>query len=99
MTDNEIIKALEACKEKNHLVCNVCPLGRSGDCVERLAHNAFWLINRQKEEIEGLKEPLKKLSKIGYCHNFQLERSDLVSWIYAVCDVIKVAKEMTEVQK
>ncbi len=47
-----------------------------------------------KAEIERLKRPLKKLSEIGYCHNFQLERSDLVSWIYAVCDVIKVVKEM-----
>lgn len=49
-----------------------------------------------KAEIERLKRPLKKLSEIGYCHNFQLERSDLVKWIYDVCDVIKVAKEMTE---
>ena len=55
MTDNEIIKALEACQEKNHLVCNVCPLGRSRDCFERLAHNALWFIKRQKAEIERLK--------------------------------------------
>ena len=59
-------------------------------------HEQREVIDEKKAEIEKLKKPLQKLKEIGYCHNFQLERSDLVSWIYAVCDVIKVANKMTE---
>ena len=30
-----------------------------------------------------------KLKEIGYCHNYQLERSDLVEWIDSVNNLIK----------
>lgn len=41
-------------------------------------------IEEQKAEIAALKRPLKKLVEVGYCHNFQRERKDLVDWIYAI---------------
>lgn len=95
MTDSEIIKALECCMDCD---CKNCPCQtEDGHCLDLDEGLILDLINRQKAEIERLKEPLQKLSEIGYCHNFQLERSDLVSWIYDVCSVIKAVKEMTEV--
>ena len=59
MTDNEIIKALECCHSKGG--CDGCPLNmqrfeREVDCVEIITQYALGLINRQKAEIERLKE-------------------------------------------
>ena len=61
MTDNEIIKALECCVKDDEGVrgfCNKgCPLfGKGEDCPEFLRRNALDLINRQKAEIERLKD-------------------------------------------
>jgi hypothetical protein len=54
--DNEIIKALEMCKEKHGaLNCYNCPLDKQRECIELLTSNAPNLINRQKAEIEKLK--------------------------------------------
>lgn len=52
MTDSEIIKALECCKYDD---CNNCP-NVSDNCHANLVDYVFDLINRQKEEIERLKE-------------------------------------------
>jgi hypothetical protein len=95
MTDNEIIKALNDADGLNH-VSLYCADNKGKNATPVKVGDIVNLINRQKAEVERLKEPLRKLSEIGYCHNFQLERSDLVSWIYAVCDVIKVANKLTE---
>ena len=47
MTDNDIIKALECCKE--------CPAKENNvECGDVLKNNALKLINRQKAEIEKL---------------------------------------------
>lgn len=59
MTDNEIIKALECCKETvddidNESKCCSCSLIQDGWCTSTLAKNALSLINRQKEEISEL---------------------------------------------
>ncbi len=95
MTDNDIIKALQCCINCD---CKNCPCKtEDGHCLEIDEKSILDLIIRQKTEIERLKKPLKKLSKIGYCHNFQRERSDLASWIYDVCGVIEVVKEIAEV--
>ncbi len=55
MTDNEIIKALECCFVNAN--CNGCPLVSppKEKCLERACHNALLLINRQKAEIEELR--------------------------------------------
>ena len=54
-TDEDIIKALECCADSKNYQCNKCPL--YADCEKAsIAENALDLINRQKAEIERLKE-------------------------------------------
>ena len=59
LTDNEIIKALECCKERvqyegNENTCCSCSLITDDGCTCTLAKHSLDLINRQKEEIERL---------------------------------------------
>jgi hypothetical protein len=59
MTDNDIIKALECCRDFGD--CSLCPyekatLENEADCAERMHTDALGLINRQKAEIERLEE-------------------------------------------
>ena len=58
MTDNEIIKALKCCSIDNHIgVCKECPFADVCDEDEQaLQKHALDLINRQKAEIERLKD-------------------------------------------
>ena len=61
MTDNEIIKALECCNQED--MCDKCPYDFAcydEDYKSILAKDALDLINRQKAEIERLKEENKK---------------------------------------
>ena len=62
MTDAEIIKALECCTKGNTSdVCVDCPLITTDMCTDvenGLMKLALDLINRQKAEIERLKEPV-----------------------------------------
>ena len=61
MTDNEIIKALECCCEQRYMCPRECPLYNVCDCGEMvLEKKAIDLINRQKAEIERLKEKVNK---------------------------------------
>ena len=66
MTDKQIIKALECCKD-GECRCKECPYGVSEclteDDVSIILKDAFDLINRQKAEIERLKAELKELDK------------------------------------
>ena len=66
MTDNEIIKALECCKNKR---CVNCPYDDIADtfseCSAKLVKDALDLINRQKAEIEN------KNRQIGELVSFQ----------------------------
>ncbi len=68
MTDNEIIKALECCKDEG--VCTGCPLfeQKTAKCITRLNFYALDLINRQKAEIERLKEANAGLA-LGLLHD------------------------------
>ena len=63
MKDNEIIKALKCCgnKELAHL-CSVCPkFDKDNDyCQEELHEASLDLINRQKVEVERLQKQLKE---------------------------------------
>lgn len=116
MTDNEIIKALDHCK--NGTNCRCCPYFKcSARCVNDAMGDALDLINRQKEEIAELKskcdslrmagnslkmhlknaeaeiERLREMaSKIEYMHNFQLERSDIVQYVYQTHEILKILK-------
>lgn len=58
MTDNEIIKALECCTDESYENCNECPYSIDTVSCERmkLLEDSLDLINRQKAEIERLKE-------------------------------------------
>ena len=61
MTDNEIIKALECCLLSNKQQveqCAECPMDETPCtvCQNLLAYHALDLINRQKAEIERLKD-------------------------------------------
>ena len=53
MTDNEIIKALECCRQKEEH-CHICPYNPVNDCCRRIQDDALDLINRQKAEIDIL---------------------------------------------
>ena len=56
MTDEQIIKATDVCRTPN--TCRGCPyhvLGTAG-CISILMKDVFDLINRQKAEIESLKQ-------------------------------------------
>lgn len=55
MTDNDIVKALECCK-KPVPDCDCCPIERGDMCFDFLKEVALDLINRQKAEIERLKD-------------------------------------------
>ena len=60
MTDNEIIKALKCCgrrhNERNDTYCNECQFNNCLPCVAFLCDRTIDLINRQKEEINELKQ-------------------------------------------
>ena len=52
MKDNEIIKALECCAKAD---CDNCP-NTFGNCEQNLLNDTIDLINRQKAEIQALRE-------------------------------------------
>lgn len=58
LTDEQIVKALEAHFEKEQ-ACRNCPLKEDGYCCATLLENAFDLINRQKVENERLLQKLQ----------------------------------------
>lgn len=63
MTDNEITKALECCKNNNSADCPLLNYSEtSADCMQELINCAFDLINRQKAEIISLKSKQYKVS-------------------------------------
>lgn len=51
LTDNEIIKALECCKEEE-VICFECPYKKENGCMEKLSDDALALINRLQAEIK-----------------------------------------------
>lgn len=55
MTDDEIVKALECCRDDT---CVSCPICTEGLCNGGLHKNTLDLINRQKADIEQLKKDL-----------------------------------------
>lgn len=68
MTDKEIIKAFEICYTDGEEGCETCPLrDEEGFCMDvphsTLLNDTLDLINRQKAEIEGLKNSVETLSQ------------------------------------
>lgn len=60
MNDNEIIKALECCEDKQ---CNDCPYKFVTDCKERILNCVFSIFNRQQAEKEALIAGQETMSK------------------------------------
>lgn len=63
MTDKEIIKALECCRDKIFKGCDNCAMDEDNDCIEIVCANVLNLIHRQQAEIERLERANKILSK------------------------------------
>lgn len=61
MIEYEIIKALDCCYSEFGNMCSICPLFDPDNdfCEDELHRSIFYLINRQKAEIEDLKERLE----------------------------------------
>lgn len=105
MTDKDIIKALECCIKSSHFgECfdNKCPLVSEKGCEvgkETLYPYVFDLINRQKAEIERLKDRQKPTGASGY----KVENGKVVFFTNMLggCKVVKenleeVVKTMNE---
>ena len=88
MTDNEIIKALECCRD---LKCSECPKKTNffiDDCDVQLCDEAVDLINRQKAEIEMLEA---RLEGVQDANAILRERNEI-----AIAKVIRRYKEKVE---
>lgn len=110
MTDEEIIKGLECCFVKED--CKDCLMDKNGSkCMNEIGKNALNLINKQKAEIERLKEspiiavlcPMWKAEAIREFAEKLKEKALLVEiadYEYAVLvdDIDELVKEMTEVK-
>lgn len=83
MTDNEIIKVLECCMQTENISCCAkCSLRDKDYCYSEVSKNALDLINRQRAELEELKEDyipklewgLKRANEIGMSQDAEIER-------------------------
>ena len=83
MTDKEIIKALECCRDKIFKGCDNCPMDEDNDCIEIVCANAVDFINRQQAEIDRLKAEHEKTTV--YCAN-----------LFDKYEKTKIAKESLE---
>lgn len=91
MTDADIIKALECCPKG--VKCEYCHIHGTYDCMTKLYENALDLINRQKTEIEELKDREENISII--CKGAEEKYHEL----YEEAKVILIRKSRTEAVK
>lgn len=66
MTDNDIIKALECCRDtvNNSNCCKLCPYYEVKDCAVASANDILDLITRKQSEIERLKTENKHYAEL-----------------------------------
>ena len=76
MTYNEIIKALECCA--NHDCCRLCPLWEDCGDLATLTDCTLNLINRQKAEIENLKDKVRAAYLINLNEKEKAEAIDFL---------------------
>lgn len=77
MTDEQIIKALERCFTRgfDESTCYECPFyTATAKCAEDLRDSVLDLINRQKAEIEELRERISYLEKSIDCSRKEYNR-------------------------
>lgn len=86
MTDEQIIKALECCKD---LKCSECPLFMT-DCDVKLCQEAIDIINRQKAEIE--KKNIEIDILISKKDMLQDENSELMAEVESLKEALKDLK-------
>jgi hypothetical protein len=102
MTDNDIIKALECCRDFGD--CSLCPYEKAtfeneADCAQRMHTDALDLINRQKAEIDRLEKQIKELLISETCELYiPMEIACRVRKGHPIFKAIKseVAKEFAE---
>lgn len=75
MTDEEIIKALECCTK--HTKCMECSNLGNVDCMTKVMQNSLDLINRQKAEIERLRNTVKT-DFLTVTEKLKLSQSEIV---------------------
>lgn len=81
---DEVIRGLSICPPYGQCENEDCPYYEYNDCLERLQTDALSLLQAQNEVIQAL-------LKVGYPHGFYLEEPWVVSYMYAITDVIKKA--------
>ena len=91
LTDNEIIKALKCCNEMENMDCLQCPyysVPYDSDRCSKRAQDTIDLINRQKAEIEMLKNLLKKTKPKP---DLAKETETLIEKLsLAICDIVHI---------
>ena len=105
MTDNEIVKALECCKE---LICKDCPIFPNSTpvllCKRRLEIKALDLIKRQQAEIAELRVCAEKnndkLNSVIDCQEAEIERLSKPQGVTFLANGIEIhAKDSDEYYK
>ena len=78
MTDAEIIKALECVSSENDVLCKNCSYNKHHQlkCQRTAATDAIDLINRQKAEIEKLKEENNIYTQVNHLIASQRDQRD-----------------------
>lgn len=99
MSDNEIIEALECCNSKKRGNCLNCQYHNySANCLDDMMNDVLDLINRQKAEIERLKETIKELDLGRTLKTYETTdlRNKCGSCIYAKPTVFGKSKSFVE---
>lgn len=69
-TDEDIIKALDFCLNNETIRCHKCPYRKTVRCMGALMKDALTLINRQRAEIERVKEENRRMKKYYFTHDY-----------------------------
>ena len=97
MTDNEIIKALECCRQKEEH-CHICPYNPIDDCCRHLLKDALDLINRHNADIKGLEDSERIGDQLIERQRAEIERLQK-SNEEMFCTISKQDAEITQLQK
>ena len=102
MTDEQIIKALECCREFSKQSCTECPYHNFGHgCLTECFKDALDLINRQKAKIEEFADIGKMYSEVKaeaikeFAERLK-EKAKKNEWNGTICglDIDELVKEM-----
>ena len=101
MTNEELIRAARDCYSDDYTQCNMNRLTEYSErgyirvydtqaCIKKLAR--YEDTGLEPDEVEAAKEIAARLALADYPHNFQGERSDIVSYMRWITSVMKEAK-------